>query len=113
MSKIKKRVSFSEDVKKNDGLRPESKEFDEYVHNMFNNPDKSQWYAMKKLFLNGERRDFAENLFLRFCDLYNRVRFKSRASVIPCGGGRQNVVDLRHCKFIWNEIQFLRQVLNK
>jgi len=113
MSQIKKRVSFGNDVKKNDGLRPESREFDDYVHNIFNNPDKSQWRETKKAFLNGEKRDFAENLFLKFCDLYDRVRHRGKVPVIPSGGGRQNVVDLRHVTWIWKEIQFLREILQK
>ena len=113
MSKINKRVSFSDDVKKNDGLRPESEEFDEYVHNMFNNLDKTYWHGMRKTFSKGEKRYFAENLFLRFCDLYDRVERRGTVPVIACGGGRHNMVDKRHSRWIWKEIVFLREILEK
>ena len=101
----KRRIHFSPEVKKHDGLLPDIHLFDDVVHDLFNRPsDRYKTLDHLKLSLASEPGKLTRKLFFlggKVCDLVERsaersaAGLKNKTQVLPQGGGRSNVIDGR------------------
>ena len=102
----KRRVRFSSEAKKHDGLLPDDELFDNVVHDLFNRPE-NRYKTLNDLKskFKEEPRILSEKLSLlgeKVCELVARsaTRGKNKTHVFLKGGGRGNVIDGRFSYYL-------------
>ena len=100
-----KTVRFTEDTKKHDGLSPALLLYDEVTHDFFNRPQDR--YKTLKTLKNPINQGILINLSKNLLNLAERS-IRGKVPVLPCGGGRNNVVDRRFTKWIFKLSEYIK-----
>ena len=104
---VKKRISFSENTKKHDGIDPKLQLFEDYIVKCIkDNKNLQQFLQDKTLFE-------IKSLKVLLTDLIKRCQSsnKNKIPLFPHGGGKGYAFRSEYFNFFWQHLQYLIQII--